>query len=187
MMIPDQPLHFHSQDEWRVWLQENHASGKEAWLVIRKTNTAKSGVSYEEAVEAALCFGWIDGIMTSIDSEHYYLRFTPRKRGSIWSVSNQRRVERLIAEGRMAEAGLAKVREAQENGEWEAAVRREDVSSLPEDLRDALGGDASAQVNFDRLSPSQKRQFLYWIASAKTDKTRQRRIEKTVDMVANKK
>jgi uncharacterized protein YdeI (YjbR/CyaY-like superfamily) len=187
MMIPDQRLHLQSKDEWRVWLQENHASEKEAWLVIRKTNTAKPGVSYEEAVEEALCFGWIDGIMTSIDAEHYRLRFSPRKRGSIWSVSNQRRVERLSAEGRMAETGLAKVREAQDNGEWEAAIRREDVSSLPEDLRVALGGNASAQANFDGLSPSQKRQFLYWIASAKTEKTRQRRIEKTVEMAANRK
>jgi len=185
MKPPDQRFHFQSKDQWRAWLEENHAREKEAWLVILKNHVARPGVHYEDAVEEAVCFGWIDGSMKPVDAETYILRFSPRKSRSIWSVSNQRRVEKLIDQGRMTEAGMAKVREAKENGEWEAAIRREDTSSLPENLEQALAGNASAQKNFDRLPPSQKKQYLYWIASAKTEKTRQRRIQKIVERSAN--
>jgi uncharacterized protein YdeI (YjbR/CyaY-like superfamily) len=184
MKFPDQPLHFHTRDEWRAWLQENHTAQKEAWLVILKKQVTSPGVFYEEAVEEAVCFGWIDGSMKPAAAEFYYLRFSPRKHGSVWSVSNQKRVERLIAQGRMTEAGMAKVREAKENGEWEAAIRREDTSSLPEDLKLALERDAEAQANFEKFPASQKKQLLYWIASAKTDKTRQKRIRETAEMAA---
>ena len=187
MKIPDKPLHFHSKDEWRAWLQENHAAQKEAWLVILKKQVTGPGVFYEEAVEEAVCFGWIDGFMKPAAAEFYYLRFSPRKRGSVWSVSNQKRVERLIAQGRMTEAGMAKVWEAKENGEWEAAVRREDTSSLPEDLRLALERNPEAQANFDKFPSSQKKQLLFWIASAKTEKTRQKRIQEMVEMAAKNK
>jgi uncharacterized protein YdeI (YjbR/CyaY-like superfamily) len=168
-------------------LQENHAIEREVWLMIKKNHVTKPGVFYEEAVEEAVCFGWIDGIMKSVDPETYILRFSPRKPGSIWSVSNQKRVERLIGQGRMTEAGLAKVREARENGEWEEAIHREDTSDLPEDLREALEGNPKAQTNFEKLPPSHKKQFLYWINSAKTAGTRQRRIQETVRMVENNK
>ena len=160
---------------------------QEAWLVILKKQASGPGVFYEEAVEEAVCFGWIDGIMKSATAEFYYLRFSPRKRGSIWSVSNQKRVERLMAQGRMTEAGMAKVRAAKENGEWEATIFREDTSSLPEDLRKALEGNAEAKANFEEFSVSRKKQFLYWVASAKTVKTRQKRIQEVVEMAASNK
>jgi len=185
MRIPERLLHFQNSKEWRAWLQENQARGKEAWLVIKKNHAARTGVTYEEAVEEAVCFGWIDGIMKSVDAETYLLRFTPRKRGSIWSVSNQKRVGRLMEQGKMTEAGMAAVREAKESGEWEAAIRREDLTDLPEDLQEALGRNERAQANFEGLSASQKKQFLYWINSAKTAETRQRRIGETVKKVEN--
>jgi uncharacterized protein YdeI (YjbR/CyaY-like superfamily) len=185
MKTPETLHHFHTPADWRAWLEENHEREKEAWLVIRRAESPSPGVFLEEAVEEALCFGWIDGVMKSVDAETYFLRFSPRKRGSVWSVSNQRRVEKLTAQGRMTEAGMAKVREAQENGEWEAALRREDTLNLPDDLREALAKNASAQANFDRLAPSHKKQYLNWIASAKTAPTRQKRIQKTVEMVAS--
>jgi uncharacterized protein YdeI (YjbR/CyaY-like superfamily) len=184
MKNPENPLHFQNKNEWRVWLQENHATQKEAWLVILKNHASRPGVFYEEAVEEAVCFGWIDGVMKSAPAEYYFLRFTPRKRGSIWSVSNQQRVERLTAQGKMTAAGMAEVREAKENGEWEAAIRREDISSLPEDLSRAMEGNTEAQANFEKYPASQKKQFLYWIASARTEKTRQKRIQGTVEMAA---
>ena len=187
MKIPDRPLQFRNKDEWRAWLTENHATQKDAWLVILKNNVIKPGVYYKEAVEEAICFGWIDGVMKSVDAEFYYLRFSPRKRGSIWSVSNQIRVEQLIAQGRMTEAGMAKVREAKENGEWEAAIRREDTSSLPEDLGRALESHAEARANFGKFPASQKKQILYWLASAKTEKTRLKRIQEIVAMTVNNK
>ena len=187
MQIPKQALHFQTRDEWRAWLQENHAAQSEAWLAIIKNRAAAPGVFYEEAVEEAVCFGWIDGVMKSATAEFYTLRFSPRKRGSIWSVSNQKRVERLAAQDKMTEAGMAKVREAKENGEWEAATRREDISTLPDDLNRALEKNPEAQANFEKFTASQKKQFLYWIASAKTDKTRQKRIQETVEKAASNK
>jgi uncharacterized protein YdeI (YjbR/CyaY-like superfamily) len=185
MHAPDHPLHLQSRDEWRGWLQANHAAETEAWLVILKKQTAGPGVYLDEALDEAVCFGWIDSVMKSPKADFYYLRFTPRKPGSVWSVSNQQRVERLIAQGRMTEAGMAKVREAMQNGEWEAAIRREDTSILPDDLRQSLEGNPTAQANFERYPTSQKKQFLYWLASAKTEKTRQKRLQQIVEMAAN--
>lgn len=187
MNIPNQPIYFQNRDEWRAWLKDNHATQSEAWLVIRKNKATQPGVFYEEAVEEAVCFGWIDGFMKGAPGDFYYLRFSPRKPGSVWSVSNQQRVERLTAQGKMTEAGMAKVREAKENGEWEAAMRREDTSTLPEDLRLALESEPAAQANFEKYPASQKKQFLYWIASAKTEKTRHKRIRETVAMAAENK
>lgn len=187
MKIPDHPLRFRDRDAWRAWLQGQHAMYKEAWLVIKKNHITDPGVFYAEAVEEALCFGWIDGAMKSATGEFYYLRFSPRKRGSIWSVSNQKRVEGLIALGKMTDAGMAKVREAQENGEWEAAIAREDTSSLPDDLKRALEGNPAARANFEKLPASQKKQFLHWIWSAKRDETRRKRIRETVELAATDK
>jgi uncharacterized protein YdeI (YjbR/CyaY-like superfamily) len=185
MTDTENQLLFQDKEGWRNWLQHNHASEKEALLVIKKSNAAVPGVSYEESVEEALCFGWIDGVMKSTSAETFVLRYSPRKKGSPWSVSNQKRVERLIEQGRMTEAGMARVREAHENGEWEAAIRREDVTNIPQALREALSANPKALENFEKVSPSQKKQFFYWIDSAKTDATRQKRIQETVRMIEN--
>lgn len=184
MKTPDQPLLFQNRVEWRAWLEANHAGESEAWLTFFKKAAARPGVTYEEAVEEALCFGWIDGLTQSVDAERWAQRFSPRKRGSRWSTSNQARVARMLEQGLMTEAGLARVREAQANGEWEAAIRREDISRLPEALSAALAADPAAQASFDRLPPSQKKMFLSWIDDARTEKTRQERVQKTVAMLA---
>jgi uncharacterized protein YdeI (YjbR/CyaY-like superfamily) len=184
MQPPENPLHFPDRDEWRRWLEANHASETEAWLAILKKQSPRPGVYYEEAVEEAVCFGWIDGLTRSAAPGYYHQRFTPRKPGSVWSVSNQQRVERLLAQGKMTEAGMARVREAQENGQWQAAILREDVSSLPDDLLQALGANAAAQANFDKYPASQKKMLLYWLSSAKTEKTRQKRLQQIVAMAA---
>src|SRR5512136_2082325 len=125
MKIHGMLLPFISRDEWRAWLEENHATATEAWLVHNKKHTGKPGLALEEAVEEALCFGWIDGVLKPIDEEKYALRYSPRKKGSLWSETNKRRVRKLIKQGRMTEAGLAKVQEAKANGEWRAAALRE--------------------------------------------------------------
>src|SRR5512136_3210078 len=138
MKPPSSPLHFYYRDDWRGWLQEHHVTSSETWLVIRKKHAGGEGLNYVEAVEQALCFGWIDGAMHSADAESYYLRFSPRQPGSIWSAANRKRAEWLIAQGRMEAAGLAKIEEAKENGQWEAAFQREDTASLPDELKAAL-------------------------------------------------
>jgi len=180
-------LNFTNRDEWRAWLEENHHTAKEAWLVHYKKHAGKPGLSLEEAVEEALCFGWIDGVMHRIDDEKFALRYSPRKKGSIWSETNKRRVRKLIKQGRMTEAGLAQVKEAKANGQWRAAALREDTTNIPADLKTALKADRQTWRKFERLAPSHKRQFIYWIASAKTDKTRQRRIRETIRLITEKK
>jgi uncharacterized protein YdeI (YjbR/CyaY-like superfamily) len=187
MVAISMPLLFGDRVEWRTWLEANHATAKEAWLNHYKKHTGKAGLSYEEAVEEALCFGWIDGLLQRIDDEKYALRFSPRKQNSVWSQVNKRRVAKLIKQGRMTEAGLAKVKEAKANGQWRAATLREDTTNIPDDLRTALKANTRAQRNFERLAPSHKRQYIHWITSAKTGITRQRRIAETIKLVADNK
>jgi uncharacterized protein YdeI (YjbR/CyaY-like superfamily) len=136
----------------------------------------------EEAIEEALCFGWIQETLQPISKKTFALRFSPRKHNSIWSVNNQRRVERLIQEGRMTMAGMEKVAEAKENGEWDAAIDREDVSSVPDDLVQALEED-DAWFAFERWPASQKKMYLYWLESAKRLETREKRILAIVKLV----
>ena len=179
---------FKNRDAWRVWLEKNHARENELWLVLYKKNSNKPTVTYDEAVEEALCFGWIDGVIKGIDDEKYATRFSPRRSGSIWSESNKKRVAKMIAQGRMTEIGLAKVEEAKRNGEWDRATVREDTTNIPADLKQALQANKQAQQNFDRLAPSHKRQYIYWITDAKRDETRQKRIRETVQrVITNKK
>ena len=187
MVAIGKQLHMTDRDEWRAWLAEHHAAEKELWLVFYKKHTGKPGVSYEGAVEEALCFGWIDGIGKSIDAQKYTLRFSPRKRNSVWSASNKKRVAKMIKQGRMTEVGLAKVNEAKKNGQWRKATQREDPTNIHADLVKALRANKQAQQNFERLAPSHKKQFIWWIMDAKTDATRQRRIQKTVRLVAQNK
>jgi uncharacterized protein YdeI (YjbR/CyaY-like superfamily) len=187
MIIIGQQLRFTNRDEWRAWLEANHATVGEAWLVHYKKHTGQPGLSLEEAVEEALCFGWIDGVLRPIDDEKYALRYSPRKKGSIWSEVNKRRVRKLIKQGRMTEAGLAKIREAKANGEWLAATQREDTTNIPADLKKALKANKQTWRNFESLALSHKKLFIYWITSAKTDVTRQRRIQETVRLVAENK
>jgi uncharacterized protein YdeI (YjbR/CyaY-like superfamily) len=172
-----------SREQWRAWLHANHAGEKEAWLIINKKQATRPGVSYDEALDEALCFGWIDGLMHRLDEEAFTLRFSPRKSRSIWSEGNKQRVERLIAQGRMTEAGLAKIREAKENGEWDKTAEREDTSVLPSDLEDALQRDGRTWARWESLAPSLKKQYIYWVTSAKAQETRRRRILETVEMV----
>ncbi len=149
--------------------------------MINKKAAPRQFLTLEEAVEEALCFGWIDGALQPISNETYALRFSPRQPKRIWSVNNQRRVAQLIEEGRMTPAGLAKVAAAKESGEWEAALAREDVSSVPDDLVQALE-EGDAWLAFERWPYSKKMQYLYWLESAKRLETRQKRIQAIVEL-----
>ena len=133
---------------WRAWLEAHYAGESELWLAIYKKGSGKTGITYEQAVEEALCYGWIDGQAQTIDESKYAVRFTPRKPGSVWSQSNIQRVEKLVREGRMAEPGLRKVAEAQASGEWQAAIRREETDTLPPDLEQALSTHEGALAGF---------------------------------------
>ena len=187
MVRIDKQLHITSRADWRAWLKENHAAEKEIWLIHYKKHTGKPGIPYEDAAEEALCFGWIDGMMRRIDEEKYALRYSPRKSGSIWSETNKKRAERMIEQGRMTDAGLAKIKEAKKNGEWHKATLREDTTNIPLDLKKALEANEKARHNFESLAPSYKKQFIWWITSAKIHETRKRRIQKIVRLAEENK
>lgn len=168
-------------------MAENHQDEEGLWLVFHKRHTGRSGLTYVEALEEALCFGWIDGIVKRIDDEKHMIRFSPRRKNSIWSEHNKRRVRRLIKEGRMTPAGLAKVTDAKANGQWAKAGVREDTTIVPDELTEALAGNEKARLNFENLAPSYRRQFIYWVAIAKREETRRKRIEETMDLLLRNK
>ena len=172
-------LYFANRSDWRAWLKQNHATEKEAWLVHYKKHTGKAGIPYEDAVEEALCFGWIDGLLRSINSDKYALRYSPRRRNAIWSEANKKRAERMIKQGQMTQAGLIKIQQAKESGEWHNATLRE-MLEIPPDLEKALAADKEALRKFKRSTPSRRKQLIWWVTSAKRKETRQRRINEIV-------
>ena len=170
---------FASRVSWRRWLHSNHASASGVWLQFHKKNAARASVTYPEAVEEALCFGWIDGIVKSLDEQSYVQLFTPRKPKSTWSRSNKARVERLIAAGLMTAAGLEKIELARHNGSWESLDSVEALE-VPDDLRRALARNRKARENFEKLSPSRKKQLLYRVNGARRPETRRKRIREVI-------
>lgn len=168
------------RETWRAWLERNHTLKRAVWLRFYKKHTRRPGVSYSDAVEEALCFGWIDSLVKRVDDERYVRKFTPRKRGSVWSEANKRRVERLIREGRMTEAGLAKIETAQASGEWAKRRVREKSLAVPAFFEDALATNKRALKNFTALAPSHKRNLVGWVASAKRKETRKRRLAEAI-------
>jgi uncharacterized protein YdeI (YjbR/CyaY-like superfamily) len=164
---------------WRGWLAENHAASQGIWLAVGKKGNAVTSLTYDEAVEEALCFGWIDGRTKRLDEDRYRILLTPRKPTSTWSRPNKARVERLIAEGRMMPAGLATIEVAKANGSWNLL---DDVDALviPDDLAAALAASPRAAEAFDGLSETARRFALYWISTAKRPETRAKRIAETV-------
>jgi uncharacterized protein YdeI (YjbR/CyaY-like superfamily) len=169
---------------WRAWLEEHHASAREIWLVLLKKHVREPCISLDAAVEEALCFGWIDGLLKRIDDRRHALRFTPRRPGGSWSALNKARVKRLERAGRMTEAGLAAVRAARRSGKWQAADARERVDEIPDDLAQALGAAPRAAAGFARFAPSHRKQYLHWIGEAKRSATRARRIAAVVVFAA---
>ncbi len=167
-----------------MWLVKNHATEKQIWLVFYKKHVRKQGLTYEEAVEEALRFGWIEGILKRIDDEKHTIRFSPRRKNSIWSERSKQRVPKMIEEGRVTEVGLAKVSEAKANGQWNKAAQREDVTRVPGELAAALAKDKQARRNFEKLAPTYRRQFIYWVTSAKREETRRWRVAEAVELLA---
>jgi len=168
-----------SRAEFRAWLEANASSSAGIWLAVGKKGGRVTTLRYEEAVEEALCFGWIDATVRRLDEDRFLQLFTPRKPGGNWAASNKARVERLIAEGLMTPAGFAAIERAKADGSWN---RLTDVEALvmPDDLTEALAATPGAEQGFAKLAESGRKQLLYWIVSAKRDETRANRIEQTV-------
>ena len=169
--------------ELRSWLEANHATSPGVRLAIGKKGNAVTALAYEDAVEEALCFGWIDSTTTRLDADRYALLFTPRKRGGTWARSNKARAERLLAEGLMRPAGLAAIEAAQADGSWNSIDHVEDMV-MPDDLAAALAEQPAARRFWDALPPGQRKLTFHWIGSTKRAETRARRIAETVRAAA---
>jgi uncharacterized protein YdeI (YjbR/CyaY-like superfamily) len=178
-----QPKLFKNQESWRRWLAANHDKAEEVWLAYYKKGTGKRSVTYEEALDEALCYGWIDSIVRALDSERYMQRWTPRKPGSIWSAANKERLARLTAEGRMCDPGLAKVRAAKRDGSWTTLDAIDRDLKTPAELLEALATKPGAREKFDALPPSQRKLWGWWIHSAKRPETKNRRAEAAVEWI----
>lgn len=169
--------------KWRKWLDTNHIASKGIWLVIIRKKADVAGITYDDAVEEALCFGWIDGGADSLDTQHYKLYMSPRKPGSVWSRLNKQRIRKLIKDGSMTPVGLAKIEAARKDGSWNQFDAIDNLV-MPEDLLKQLSANAEARRNFEAFSDSSKKIILFWIASAKRDETRRKRIAETVRLAA---
>jgi len=172
-----------SREEWRRWLAENHAASTGVWLVFPKKASGLPGPTYEDAVEEALCFGWIDSRVRPLDERRRLQWYSPRRPGSIWSAPNRARVARLLAADRMAPAGLVKVAAARADGSWEILDKVEALE-LPEDLSAALGAVPEAERAFAAMTASLQKQCLYWVLSAKRSQTRAGRVAAVVSAAA---
>lgn len=169
--------------EWNQWLERNHSRANGIWLITFKQATGRPRIFYDDAVESALCFGWIDSKPRTLDAERSMLWFSPRKKGSAWSKRNKERVEKLVAANRLHEAGLAKIEEAKQDGSW---IKLDSVEALeiPSDLRKAFKSNLGSNSNFDAFPRSTKRAILEWIGNAKTEATRAKRVSETATLAA---
>ncbi len=175
-----------SREEWRRWLEKNHRTCFGVWLIYYKVKSGKPSVKYSEAVKEALCFGWIDSKVKSLDEERYMQIFTPRKPKSVWSKLNKQYIEELIEQGLMATAGLEKIEAAKQDGSWNTLDAIEALI-IPLDLQQALEANKAAKEYFEAFNNSSKKNILFWIDSAKRPETRLKRIEQTVNSAATNK
>ena len=182
--LDDAPLvHVEDRATWRAWLEANPATARGAWMVTWRARSGRAGLEYEAAVEEALCFGWVDSTGGRVDDERGKLYFAPRKPRSMWAATNKARVERLIAQGLMAPAGLAAIERAKANGSWETldSVERLEV---PDDLAAALAAHPPADANFAAFPPSARKMLLWWVISARRPETRATRIAHVAEAAA---
>jgi len=186
-MVALKELYFSSRLEWRNWLKINHTNKDGIWFVFFKKHTGKDRVPYEESVEEALCFGWIDSLIKKIDNDSYARKFTKRKDNSQWSESNKKRIEKLIAAGVMTELGMKKIAAARKNGRWSQVISIPDFKELPIDFKVILDQNDQAKNNFINLAQSYRRQYIGWIDSAKRAETRNKRIAVAIDLLEKNK
>ena len=179
-MEKTEELHFVVRRDWRSWLEKNHETKKEAWLIFCKKHTGKPNISYDEAVEEAICLGWIDSIAKRIDDEKFTRKFTPRKPNSNWAESNKKRATKMISERKMTRAGLESVMQAKNRGGWNRAHPVRKGLVIPGYFERALKSNEKASNSFNRLGASYKRQYIGWVNSTKKEETRKRRLTEVI-------
>jgi len=177
-------MYIPERDQWRKWLEECGETYKEIWLIFYKKHTGKPSLHYNDAVEEALCFGWIDSLVKRVDDEIYIQKFTPRKPRSTWSVSNVKRIKKLIAENKMTEKGLKLYNYAREKGILpDDSLSKDKVLFIPDYIHEALEDNPGAKTHFQQLAPSYKRYYVGWITSGKKEETRIRRLKQSIRLL----
>jgi uncharacterized protein YdeI (YjbR/CyaY-like superfamily) len=183
-MADELPIHlFADPDALEAWLEENHGSSQGLWLKIAKKGTGRSSVTYGEALQLALCFGWIDSQKRGFDEEYFLQRFTPRRPRGRWSQINRDKAEALIAAQRMRPAGLAEVDAAKADGRWEAAYAGQRTAEVPDDLQRELDANRAAAEFFATLDSANRYAVIYRLNDAKKPETRERRLRKFLAML----
>jgi uncharacterized protein YdeI (YjbR/CyaY-like superfamily) len=176
-------MDFDSQNEFERWLSENHDRAEGIWLKMAKAKTGVTTVTYQQAVEVALCFGWIDGLARKLDEVYYVQKFTPRRARSIWSDINKKKVAVLIKEGRMREAGLAAIREAKKNGRWQNSYASAATIKVPPELLSALKKNKKAYEFFEKLDRTNRYAILFRLSQVKLEGTKKKKIAEYVKML----
>jgi uncharacterized protein YdeI (YjbR/CyaY-like superfamily) len=176
-------LPFESKKKFAEWLAKQYDKSAGLWLKLAKKGTGILSVTYDEAVDVALCYGWIDGQKGSFDDKYWLQKFTPRGAKSIWSKINTQKAERLIASGEMKPAGLKAIEAAKQDGRWDAAYEGQRTISVPEDFQSALNKNKKAKAFFETLTGSRRYSFLFRIETAKKAETREKRIRQFVEML----
>ena len=176
-------IHFASGEAWEAWLEDNHSSPAGVWMKIAKRGSGIESAGYPEVLDAALCFGWIDGQRKAFDEVFFLQRFTPRRARSRWSQVNRETCLRLISEGRMREAGLAEIERAKADGRWDAAYAGSRAIEVPEDLERELAKSQKARAAFAALKAQERYSILYQLHDARRPETRARRLAKFMAML----
>jgi uncharacterized protein YdeI (YjbR/CyaY-like superfamily) len=180
--LKEKELHyFKNTTAWRKWLHDNHDSSTGVFLTLYKVNSPFESMRWEEAVQVALCYGWIDSTAKRIDEHSRKQLFTPRKNKSVWSKVNKTYIKQLIADSLMHESGLAKIKIAQQNGSWTSLDAVEDLI-IPEDLAFAFNHNKTSYLNYQNFSPSYRKSYLYWLNQAKREETKNVRINTIIDL-----
>jgi uncharacterized protein YdeI (YjbR/CyaY-like superfamily) len=176
---------FRSPEAWERWLAKNHASSAGVWIKMAKKASGLRSVTHAEALESALCYGWIDGQRNALDERFFLQKFTPRRRRSTWSRVNREKAETLIAAGRMQPAGLAEVERAKADGRWERAYEPQSAATIPADLRRELAANPKAKSFFESLDSRNRYAILFRLQAAKRPETRARRLAEFLAMLAD--
>jgi uncharacterized protein YdeI (YjbR/CyaY-like superfamily) len=176
-------LSFASSEEWSKWMEENHAKSNGVWLRFFKKDSGEKTVTYSEALEEALCYGWIDGQVNKFDDQSYIQRFTPRRPKSIWSKRNTEKAERLIREGRMKKAGMEQVELAKADGRWQQAYDSSTNMKLPEDFLQELSKNKKAKTFFEGLNKTNQYAIAWRLQTAKKPETREKRLKEILAMM----
>lgn len=179
-------LFFRNQSEFEKWMMENHSKLDSLWILFAKKNSGIESLYYPQALEVSLCYGWIDGLVKSVDSEYYRQRFTPRRKNSIWSSVNRNKVEKLIEQGRMRESGFLAIEMAKNNGQWEKAYSSYKNIQVPEDFKNALIENPVAAEFFDSLDSQNRYAILFRLETSKNPQVRQKKMNEFLQKLLNK-